>query len=280
MSVESRTNDLLNNPGKWGQHIPAPSEVDIWFWQEQIDKIAGVSPIGSRPVLRLIWGWDSLIWRNGGWRQRYVFYTVNLPNGDTVDIATPRWFIEELVEPAQYMDDWERNRWTVKEDTLTLEDTLGEPPRDGIYVAAYPVAEHEYKNHCCLRQWAEERRRCVGKYRPPGAVDLEIIEKAVRKREEARMHNRPDQPIAREVLDECFKLNYEQKAKHDDDVAYHAQMLAKDFVNSFGENFTSDDPVRWKHGKYRFQSGSIISGATDQDIAKYTKPGFKKVDIG
>lgn len=280
MSIESRTSDLLNNPQKWGQHIPAPSDVDLWYWQGEIDKIAGVSPIGGRPVLRLIWGWDSLIWRDGNWRQRYAFHTVNLPNGDTVDIATPRWFIEELVEPAQYLDDWERNRWTVDVDSIEVRDTLGEPPRDGIYVPAYPIARHEHIRQCCARRWAANRRRCVGDYRPPGAEDLEMIRKAVHEREQAKMHNRPDDPLAPAVFDECFKLNYQKKASQDLSLATQSQLLAQDFVNSFGGNFTSDDPVRWKHGKYRFQKGSIVSGATPEEIAKYTKPGFKKVDIG
>jgi hypothetical protein len=230
-------------------------------------------------VIRLVWGWDVVVRLNGEWRQRYVFHTVTLPNGDTVDIATPRWFLEELLEPVQYVEQWEQSRWTVDPDSRTMIDTLGPPPAGGTYVAAYPIARHEHKRHCCLRRWAAERKRCVGDYTQPGDAELEMLRNAYQQREAAKCYNRPDEPIANEVLEECFKLHYEKKKKWEDDVAYHAKMLSQDFVNTFGENFTSDDPVRWKHGKYRFQQGSIISGATPEEIARYTKPGFKRIEV-
>jgi hypothetical protein len=279
MSIESRASDLLNNPLKWGQYIPPPAEVDEKDFQKRIDQVAGVSPTSGMSVLKLVWGWHALVRLNGEWRQRYAFHSVTLPSGDVVDIAVPRWFLEELLEPVQYWEEWEKTRWTVDERTQTVVDSLGSPPPNGTYVAAFPIAQHEHNKKCCLRRWAADRRRCVGDYRPPSDQDLEMIQKAVRLREEAKQHNRPDEAVPQEVLDECFKLHYQKKAKWEDDVAYHSKMLSQDFINVYGGNFSSTDPVRWKHGKYRFQNGSIISGATPEEIAKYTKPGFKKVQL-
>lgn len=279
MSIESRANDLLNNPLRWGQYIPAPTDVDVKAFQKRIDQIAGISPASGKSVIKLVWGWDALVRLNGEWRLRYAFTTVALPDGNTVDIATPRWFLEELVEPIQYFEGWEQNRWTEDEITGERVDSLGSPPTDGIYVPACPIARHEYKRHCCLRKWAADRRRCVGRYASPSDADLEVVAKAVREREKAKQHNRPDEPMPKEVLEDCFKLHYEKKKKWEDDVAYHSKMLSQDFINVYGGNFSSTDPVRWKHGKYRFQNGSIISGATPEEIAKYTKPGFKKVQL-
>jgi hypothetical protein len=239
---------ILDNPKEWSTYIPAPSDVNQKKYQKKLDQIAGKSS-GGLSCLRLIWGWDSRVIINGEWRQRYAFHTVTLPNGDTVDLATPRWYIEELVEPAQYREEWEQS---VAE--------LGPVPPNGFYIACYPIAVHEDGKACCYRRWEEERRRCVGGYKAPGEQELELVEYAVRERDKAKMYNRPDEPMSAEVLKECFELHYAKKQEAKDRLRAKAKACVDDFIKVFGDNFASTDPTRHRWGKYHWTAAHSKSG--------------------
>jgi hypothetical protein len=226
-------------------------------FQRRLDRITGRTPSGQSAI-RLVWGWDSeaRVWYRGEWRARYRFHTVNLPSGDQVDLAVPRWFLEELVEPAQYKDQWNALRydWSGVEPV----DITGPPPERGWYVPATMIAAHT--GSCCLDVWAVQRRQCWGNYKTPGDEELALIEKAVRMREQAKMHNRPDEPMSREVLEECQKIQFEKKRQYEDDMAYTYKLIAEGFMKTMGPLITTDDPTVHKWGTRHFLSGHSKSG--------------------
>lgn len=264
----------LNDPLTWCEYVPPPSDVRIKSFQKKLDRIAGVSSAGLS-VLKLVWGWESQEWKAGSWRLRYVFHTVALPSGDVVDLAAPRWFLEELVEPIQYREEWERNRYTVDEDSVEIVDILGPPPPSGWYVPATLIAEHDETRQCCDMLW-ESRRRCWGRYRAPSDDTLEMVAEAVRLREQAKMFNRPDEPLSRESFEDCWKQHFRQKDE------WHARRRGKvdaivgDFIHVFGENFSSIDPARHFHGKYKFTRGHRPSGLTADEL-NFTKAGRRRI---
>lgn len=252
---------LFDDPLQWGQFIPAPADVNLRRFQRQLTRIAGRSPSG-RPVMRVVWGWSSeakVLYR-GEWRARYRFMTAQLPDGNEVDLAVPRWFLEELVEPAQYREQWEALRYEVDADHREIIDVHGPAPEGGWYVPALCLAEHDKQGQCCSRMWNDNRRKCWGKYRSLGDDTLEKVRRAVQLREKAKMHNRPDEPMDPMVMQECMAMQYEAKKSHDEMMNYHIKMLVKDFVDVFGDNFTSEDPTRHKWGKYHFTAGHSKGG--------------------
>lgn len=255
MSVE-----ILDNPSSWAQHIPAPSDVNLKKFQRRLDRITGRTPSG-RSRVRLVWGWGSeaRVWHRGEWRARYRFHTVHLPSGDQVDLAVPRWFLEELVEPAQYRDQWNELRydWSGPEPV----DITGPPPEGGWYVPLALVAAHKDGKRCCLEEWAANRRQCWGNYKTPGDSELEMIERAVRLRDQAKQFNRPDEPMSEEALEDCRKVQFEKKQKYEEDQAYHYKMIVEGFMHTMGDLITSDDPTVHKWGTRHFLSGHSKSGA-------------------
>jgi hypothetical protein len=251
--------EALNDVRQWGDAgmVSPPSDFNRKKFQKKLDQIAGISVSSGLSIIRLIWGWESLITVNGEVRQRYAFHTITLPNGDNVDIATPRWFLEELIEPAQYKKEWERARYTI--EGLELIDSIGPPPSNGLYLPAMPIARHESGNQCCVRLWAEERRRCVGTYRVPGEDTLDVIRKAVRERDKLKAQN-PHEALPQDVMEECFALHYQKKKQWKEDMGYHVRQCINDFIHVYGENFASTDPSRHHWGKYAFLSGHNTSG--------------------
>jgi hypothetical protein len=99
-------------------------EFDIAGWQKKADKIVGVSPSGHS-IVKLVWAWDARKWENtewdfagnataGEWRQKYRALTIDIGNDDYVDIAPPRWILEERFEPEQIAQSWELTRYRLK----------------------------------------------------------------------------------------------------------------------------------------------------------------------
>lgn len=247
-------NSLLNDPKEWGAFIPAPTDVNVKKFQQKLTRIAGRSAISGKPVLRLVWGWDAEArdWRCGEWRARYRFHTVILNNNLKIDLSVPRWFIEELVEPIQYMDAWRQARTHIDEATGELIDVLGEPPRDGMYVWARTIADHGQTGECCRRMWESKRLPCWGQYRQPSDVDLAMAEAAVRAREESKQFNRPDEPLSPEVFADVMAAQFAFQEEKDNRLKQRASDMVDDFVNTHKHSWISDDPSVHKHGKYHF----------------------------
>lgn len=117
--------DCYNTRSKWASAgIWKRPEFDVDKYQKALNRITGVSPSGA-PVVRLTWAWDARKWENtewdgfgvatnGEWRQRYRALSIDIGEGDYVDIAPPRWMLEQLHEPAQLAQSWELTRYRLK----------------------------------------------------------------------------------------------------------------------------------------------------------------------
>lgn len=246
---------LLDDPRQWGEVIPPPADVDVKQFQTYLNRIAGRNAEG-KPILRLVWGWspEAREWRAGDWRFKYRFHTVYLKTQDLhIDLAVPRWFIEELVEPAQYLEQWELHRYQASESGGSVVDVLGPPPvADGWYQHARTIAVHSDGRKCCELLWASQRRACWGFYRPPGEIDLSVVSRAVNQRDAERQLNRPDEPLSPEVFRLCAQAQFEAKQQREDRINQRVSDLIDDTVRTHKFSWTSDDPSVLKHGKYHF----------------------------
>lgn len=119
------TDSPYNDQKRWAEAgiFKAPL-FDSHSWQRKCDRIVGLSPSGQ-PIVRLLWAWDARRWENvawdqwgnataGEWRQKYRALTVDIGNDDYVDIAPPRWALEERYEPQAVAESWELTRYRLK----------------------------------------------------------------------------------------------------------------------------------------------------------------------
>lgn len=117
--------DSYDNPARWADAgIFKPPLFDAPSFQRKVDRITGLSPAGHS-IVRLVWAWNARKWENtawdnygvataGEWRQKYRALTIDIGNGDYVDIAPPRWILEERYEPIQIAQSWELTRYRQK----------------------------------------------------------------------------------------------------------------------------------------------------------------------
>lgn len=117
--------DSYNDSRRWADAgIHKAPLFDFHLFQKRINRIVGVAPSGH-PIVRLSWAWDCRKWENtdwdgfgnatgGEWRQKYRALTVEIGNGDYVDIAPPRWVLEERFEPQAIAQSWELTRYRKK----------------------------------------------------------------------------------------------------------------------------------------------------------------------
>ena len=114
--------DAYNDKSRWAEAgIYKTPLFDISGYQRKIDRIVGLSPSGHS-VVKLVWAWDARKWENtewdafgnavkGEWRQKYRALSVDIGEDDYVDIAPPRWILEERYEPQAIAHSWELTRY-------------------------------------------------------------------------------------------------------------------------------------------------------------------------
>src|ERR1051325_10734596 len=114
--------EAYDDQSRWAEAgIYKPPLFDAKGCQKKIDKIVGVSPSGHS-IVQLVWAWEARKWENtawdefgnataGEWRQKYRALTVEIGNDDYVDIAPPRWLLEERFEPEAIAQSWELTRY-------------------------------------------------------------------------------------------------------------------------------------------------------------------------
>ena len=235
--------DSYNNPSKWADAgiFRVPS-FDASSFQRRIDKIVGISPSGHS-VVKLIWAWDARRWENtswdlagnaqaGEWRQKYRALTIDIGNDDYVDIAPPRWILEERFEPEQIAQSWELTRYRkvvtetppfmcrychafkwisvdqseghllvcrfcseITELKTVNQDVWGEVPRKGWYNMLPHVGIIADHSLVCCKEARKLGEVCYGTYVPPSDRELKRLRKAItlRNKETAtNPHIRPD----------------------------------------------------------------------------------------
>jgi hypothetical protein len=261
---------LLDDPREWGEVIPQPSDVNVKQFQTYLNRLCGRNAEG-KPIMRLVWGWseEAREWRAGDWRFKYRFHTVYLKTQDMhIDLAVPRWFLEELIEPVQYLEQWNAHRYAASPNGSELVDVLGPPPVErGWYQHARTIAIHDDDRRCCNKLWDTQRRTCWGFYRPPGELDLSVVSHAVLQRDAERQLNRGDEPLSPEVFKLCSQAQFEAKREREERIDSRVSELIDDTVRTHKFSWTSDDPSVLKHGKFHFlqnPSGLFVPPPGDQ----------------
>ena len=186
--------------------------------------------------------------------------TVKLPDGDEVDIAPPRWILEERFEPGQYFESWNVTRYVFDPILKRRKDLRGDAPSE--WYNCLPeigvVASHEPNRACCDRAFEESRRRCWGYYRLPNAKDLRAIERAVGERNLDPWTQNPHEPLSPETLAEAHRqASMEAQVVEEE----HSQIISDLWDDQFlvhGHRLTTDDPGVLKHGKYHFTKPSSL----------------------
>lgn len=217
-----------NDVRRWADAgIYKPPLFDATAFQRKVDRIVGKSPSGAS-IVKLVWAWDARKYENttwdfagnattGEWRQKYRALTIDIGNGDYVDIAPPRWILEERFEPEAIAQSWELTRYRrivtetppfmcrychsfkwisvdASEGHLLVcrfcseytelsrvnQDVWGPVPREGWYnMLPHVGIIANHADHCCQRAWDETKEICYGTYKEPDGRELKRLKKAV-----------------------------------------------------------------------------------------------------
>jgi hypothetical protein len=283
-----------NNPVRWiDDAVRKRPNFNVHRHQKKIDRLLGTS--NGKPIVRLQWAWDVKRFEMGEIRQAYRFYTVTLPNGDTCDLSPPRWMYEERFEPGQYMPTWDDARYTPVltgerfigwdeiewerdwegnwkrlpeprklprfEPVYTMVDSLGPPPRDGLYSYLFTIADHDPDQKCCKRAWRgwksgkRKTMRCWGYYREPGQKDLDRLAEAKAARDAQPFKQSPFEPLSAQTLSEIAITERAWNEEQKKGAPKMASDMWGDHTNVWGHRLTTNDPGVLHHGKYHFLSG-------------------------
>lgn len=265
---ESLGHPIYDHPKRWASAgiFKEPSGFDCERYQKDLDAIFGLSPDGY-PICRVSWAWSCRRWTNyewddygtatkGEWRQKYKALTVEIGDDEYIDIAPPRWVLEERFEPGQYERSWENTRYAhvagecrrctnramglIEESTSCVRrDVSGPAPRDGWYNLVPHigmVAEHERAMRCCDRIWQQSREICYGRYKVPGGRELQVLREAVARRDadpEADPHRELDEQSLQQakiwgqeaMAEKKIASREELKAMWKDEIGTHGAKL-------------------------------------------------------
>lgn len=220
-----------------------PSPVNLAPIQERIDRVAGLTPEG-RSRLRIVWGQD---WESTKmicfekWVMKYPFWRIE-DGEDLRDIGKPRFFIEELHTNAELnaRDSWEKARFSWINGVRV--DVLGPMPVDGYYTSVFMIGYHDH--HCCNGREVVKNEPCMGAYREPDDSDIERIQRALQRREEASNDDiaPPAELIQKRAID--AGKNRDEKWRQG------IRDVIEDFMRTHGHRFNTYDPSVLKHGKY------------------------------
>lgn len=195
---------------------------DVENWQRRINNITGLSPTGF-PIVRIAWAPDLYHVVNGELVRKYHIFRAQIDDVGVVEIAPPRFILEERIEPAMLEANWNAAR-------------MGPLTAEGMYRQIRYIAEHS--NNCCAivnhlwRQGKLPQDECFGKFRRPGEDILNQLAATWRQIEKHRKTN-PMQPLTEADLDEAFRtgelITAQMTAKADKDAADRATNMAEEF---------------------------------------------------
>lgn len=266
--LRTKTASELDNPKRWNQYLKP--WFDVQAFQQRINDRVGLNRDG-RPIIRLVWGQDITQNVYQEETPRYWLKRLKRQTGYTW-WTVPRWIFERRVEPEQYTAAWNATRYSLHDPTegdgqrcedcgSSSEPALisgklfcrscgsssisggrvvdkGPPPRD-YYVYMMDASEHEgmldAENAwpaCCARQFYTDRARCWGRYRPPSALDLTIIDQAVQAMN-ADKYRDPYRPLTpQELLDAELAAN-KQLERSQEIMANLEAEIFRDFLATY-----------------------------------------------
>lgn len=259
--------ETYDNPQKWANDDTwkRPS-FNVAEYQKKIDEIVGKSR-GGHSIVVLRWMRDSECyerfytdWDTEGTpikhelRARYNFLTVDLPNGDTVDIPPPRWVFEQRYEPEQIAEEWNTARWEMKDGRpVPIRDAC---PAIGYYQWLWTIAHHTPT--CCEDGITAHRTICWGRYREPSEKDLTVLKAMMWRKTKDDMPTNPFEKVSTKTHDMVLKRAAEMDAVREAKKQELRKDILSDAMNQSLHKFT-DDPSVLKHGKYRFVPSSYKS---------------------
>lgn len=260
--------DTYNDPTKWASPgIWERPAFNLAKYQKRLDKVCGTSD--GKPIVRLRWAWDKdtrdfyyTKWDalgrgiEGEHRYKYRAATLPLGNGDTVDIPPPRWILEQRYEPGQYWASWQASRYVDDTDGVR-KDMRGEPPADGWYGFLWCVADHDESGECCNRVWDTRRATCWGRYKEPDEHELNLLRRAIQRRDADPYKYSPHEPLPAEAFAEINRAAFEQEAAEDRERQRHLDDVWHDFVHAHGWRAFEDSKnyKKLSHGRYHFMPG-------------------------
>lgn len=254
---------ILDEPWRWADNSTWPRPVfDVAAFQKKIDEIVGVT-LKGQSIVRLRWmrdpdcyekfytKWDLATPVAFDLRARYKFATVDLPNGDFVDIPPPRWVLEQRYEPEQIAAEWEKARW----ETV---DGMPRPKRDacpaeGYYSHLWTIAAHS--PDCCVEGVSKDGTVCWGMYRQPSEKDLTTLRAMMWRKRKDGLRTDPFEKPSAAVEDKVIRRqhNFDEEAQGKKNRLQRE--IIDDAVRQALHKFT-DDPSVLKHGKYHILDSS------------------------
>jgi hypothetical protein len=147
---------------------------------------------------------------------------------------------------------WDNARFQWDSETLAQMDVLGPCPSDGWYQAAFMIALHD--EQCCGGAEVKNGEPCLGGYRQPTEADIERIQKALRRREQAENSEVAPTP---ELLE---KRRQDILEARDERRRREVRERLEDWTKTHAHTWTTHDPTVISHGKYHWLSGHSKSG--------------------
>lgn len=258
---------IYDEPRRWADtNSWARPSFNVAEFQKKIDEIVGKSVRGDSIVV-LRWMRDSECYEkfHTEWdtlgtptkhelRARYNYVSIDLPNGDFIDIPPPRWVLEQRYEPEQIADEWNKTRWENKDGMpVPVRDAC---PTNGYYQYLWMIGHHT--ETCCDDGITKDGKVCWGRYREPSEKDLTVLKAMMWRRAKDNLNTNPfekvSEDVERTVLKRAADLDAVAKEKQS---ALRKDIIADAFAQSL-HKFT-DDPGVLKHGKYHFMPESYKS---------------------
>jgi hypothetical protein len=294
---------VLDEPSQWTAAEARPF-FDADSYQRRIDDLLGRTRDG-KSIIALRWAPE--VW-NPAMPDVKRYWTTRERNGDTGEwlyTSPPRWVFEKRLEPEQYLDAWNRTRYSTTEpeegdpvcgrcgeacEPLSVEGRVvcprcfardsfhigrsvdkGPPPEE-YYTFAYLIAEHDPEEEgaewppCCERLYRETKARCWGYYRQPGDFDLELIAQAKRRMDDEEYVD-PYAPLSLPQLLELERAAGEQVERVEAEAEVEAVAVQEDFNRQHAWRLSETD------------AGVLQRGSRLHFLGE-NAPGFKQTESG
>lgn len=152
------------------------------------------------------------------------------------------------------------------------------PPPDEYFTYLMDASEHESVDSnngwaaCCTRAFYSSTKfgtagsRCWGEYRPPGAVDMEIIGRLAQQLEASKID--PYRELSPAELAEAELTGMKQMERAEENFAAYERELAADFNKQHGWRLTETDAGAHHHGHFFDQAKNSGIVLTDGESTK------------
>lgn len=294
-ALRTKVASELNNPARWNRHLKP--WFDVQSFQQRINDRAGLNRDGQ-PIIRLVWGQEATQTAFHEQTPRYWTKRQRTGPGEFQWYTVPRWIFERRLEPEQYVDSWNKTRYSITDPTVGTNQRCEDcgsggdpelvdgklycrncmstnisggavvdkgPPPSEYYIFMMEAAEHEGMTDpvngwplCCTRNFYTDRMRCWGEYRHPGELDLEVIAQSVRAMESAKFADPYRALTVAELQEAEVAANMQVEMADQAMKQYEAAMMA-DFMKTHGWRIRGESqPLFMDYGTPKTEGGIIL----------------------